>query len=104
MAGDTLGLKDMMNVTDGPEFVGVAHGAIVDDGKVHGRSLVFVGRSPLFECLGELIVRDDVDPVDVWDRSEIIEDPLDHRFAGNFQKRLGLVLGEGIEAGGVTGG
>ena len=47
-----LSLKDMVNVTNGTEFVGVAHGAVIDDGEFHfgaSSSLGFVLLGPFTE-------------------------------------------------------
>src|SRR5207244_11763355 len=38
------------------------------------------------------------------DASEVFHHPFDHGFSGNIQKRLRLVQGEGIKAGGIAGG
>lgn len=98
---DVLGLENVMNVADRSEFVAIACGAVVDDSELHlgpAESFCFVRGCPFLKSLGELIVRDDIDPIDVGNGSEVVEHPFDHRLARYFEQGFGFVFSEGVEA------
>ncbi len=84
-------VENEMNVSNGSELVGVAGRTVIHDGERQFRLLfyVFVGPSLKIRC--EFVVRHDVNALDIGNRSEIVEDPLDHRLAGDFEERLRLV-------------
>lgn len=87
-----------IDVADGAELVGVARGAVVDDGEGELRVRGVVGVGPLLEVGGELVVRDNEDLRDAGDGREVVNDPLHHRLAGDAEERLRFREREGIEA------
>ena len=56
------------------------------------------------EIFRELMVCDDVNPLQIRNGREIVEHPIDHRFARNFQERLRFRQGERIKPRRVAGG
>ncbi len=63
-----------------------------------------LGIGPFLEMPGELRVGDDIHAVEPGDAREFVQHVVNHGFAGDGEQRLGLVEGQGIKPGGVTGG
>ena len=59
---------------------------------------------PNLKIVGEFVICDHVNGLEVRNGREIVQDPLDHRLPGNFKKRFRLVESERIKSCGVTGG
>src|SRR5207244_8479357 len=59
---------------------------------------------PGFEITRELCVGHNVNCFNFSDAAEVIDDPCEHRFSGDIQKRFRLVQGEGMQACGITRG
>ena len=75
----------------------VRGGTIVEDG-----NLVGTLRSPVLEDMGELMVADDDIFVYLAGLGHIVDEPVQDGFACHLQKGLGEVLGQRIEAGGIS--
>ena len=104
---DILGLENVVDVADRSEFVVITCGAVVDNGELHlgsTESFCFVTGSPLLKSPGELTVCDDLDPIDVGNRGEVVEHPFDHLLARYLEQGFGLVFGDWIESGCVSRG
>lgn len=53
---------------------------------------------PFLKMGSEFVVGDDEDLIDAFDGSEVVEDVIDHGFAGHCEEGLGLGDGQWIEA------
>jgi len=51
--------------------------------------LIAIGQG--LEVAGELVIRYDVNRLQIWNIGEIVQDPFDYRFASDREQGLGLV-------------
>src|SRR5262249_8431472 len=101
---DILSGQDQIDVTDRAQFVLVGSGSVINDLEAKFRIRAMVILCPGLEIGGKLRIGDDVNGFNSSDVAKIFDDPFNHRFSGNIEKRLGLLQGEGIKASGVPGG
>ena len=104
LMGDVLRLDDMVNIADCTQLIGVAGGSVVDDREFESRmSRLVIGR-PLLERGGKFVIGDHIDSVDIGNRGEIVQNPLDHRLAGDIEEWFCFVFRQWVEASGIPGG
>ena len=96
---ELLPLDGVLHVPDGAEAGFVGLGPVVHDGD--GEAVVL---GPGGKVRGEAVVRDDEVFVDGVRGREVVEEPVQDRFAPDVQEGLREVLGQGIEPGGVARG
>ncbi len=92
-----------MQIADGPEFVLLGGGTVVDDGEVEFGFARAILVGPQLELAGELGIGHEDDPGDAADGGEVVEHVIDHRLAGHRQQRLGTREGQRIKTRGVAG-
>ena len=97
-------MNHQVDIADRAEFVRVPRGLIVDDFNARRTVGLDIRGCPAFEVSRKFIVSDDIDGLDFLDGSQVVDDPFHHRLSRDFEQRLSLCEGEGVEAGGVSGG